>query len=122
MKQLGIVRRTDDLGRVVIPKEVREILKIKENDALEMFINNDTLILKKWTPKIENEKEKMNCKKCGKPLSYEDTFDIEGGIEENCFAERQSWTCENCNTEYIIEKVIEFNKKDIKTVYFEENT
>ena len=41
MKSTGITRRIDDLGRIVIPKEIRKNLKIKENEVLEIFINND---------------------------------------------------------------------------------
>ena len=47
MKSTGITRRIDDLGRIVIPKEIRKNLKIKENEVLEIFINNDEIILKK---------------------------------------------------------------------------
>ncbi len=49
MKSTGIVRRIDDLGRIVIPKEIRKTLKIKENESLEIFINNDEIILKKFS-------------------------------------------------------------------------
>ena len=38
MKATGIVRRIDDLGRVVIPKEIRRVLKIREGDPLEIFV------------------------------------------------------------------------------------
>lgn len=42
MKATGIVRRIDDLGRVVIPKEIRRTMGLQEGDALEMFIDNET--------------------------------------------------------------------------------
>ena len=44
MKATGIVRRVDDLGRVVIPKELRRNLKIKDGDPLEVFIEDDNMI------------------------------------------------------------------------------
>ena len=47
MKSTGITRRIDDLGRIVIPKEIRKNLRIKENEILEIFIENDSIILKK---------------------------------------------------------------------------
>ncbi|MCL1855875.1 MAG: AbrB/MazE/SpoVT family DNA-binding domain-containing protein [Clostridia bacterium] len=47
MKATGIVRRMDDLGRVVIPKEIRRILRIRENDPFEMFTTDDGIFLKK---------------------------------------------------------------------------
>ena len=48
MKVTGIVRRLDDLGRIVIPREIRKSLKFREGDALELFVENNSLILKKY--------------------------------------------------------------------------
>lgn len=51
MKATGIVRRIDDLGRVVIPKEIRRTLRIREGDPLEIFTDrNGQVILKKYSP------------------------------------------------------------------------
>ncbi len=51
MKATGIVRRIDDLGRVVIPKEIRRTLRIRESDPLEIFTDNEgEIILKKYSP------------------------------------------------------------------------
>lgn len=51
MKATGIVRRIDDLGRVVIPKEIRRTLRIREGDPLEIFTDRDgEVILKKYSP------------------------------------------------------------------------
>ena len=51
MKATGIVRRIDDLGRVVIPKEIRRTLRIRESDPLEIFTDKDgEIILKKYSP------------------------------------------------------------------------
>lgn len=50
MKSTGIIRRVDDLGRVVIPKEIRRFMAIKENDPLEIFTENDCVIFKKHNP------------------------------------------------------------------------
>jgi AbrB family transcriptional regulator (stage V sporulation protein T) len=51
VKATGIVRRIDDLGRVVIPKEIRRTLKIREGDPLEIFVDRDgEVILKKYSP------------------------------------------------------------------------
>lgn len=51
MKATGIVRRIDDLGRVVVPKEIRKILKIREGDPVEIFTDNQgQIILKKYSP------------------------------------------------------------------------
>lgn len=50
MKSTGIVRRIDDLGRVVIPKEIRRTTRIRENDPMEIFVGNDgEIILKKYS-------------------------------------------------------------------------
>ena len=51
MKATGIVRRIDDLGRVVIPKEIRRTLRIREGDPLEIFTDREgEIILKKYSP------------------------------------------------------------------------
>ena len=51
MKATGIVRRIDELGRIVIPKEIRRILHIRETDPLEIYTDNDgQIILKKYSP------------------------------------------------------------------------
>ena len=51
MKATGIVRRIDDLGRVVIPKEIRRTLRIRESDPMEIFTDREgQIILKKYSP------------------------------------------------------------------------
>ena len=51
MKATGVVRRIDDLGRIVIPKEIRKTLRIKEGDPLEIFTDKEgEIILKKYSP------------------------------------------------------------------------
>ena len=50
MKSTGIVRKVDELGRVVLPIELRRNLDINEKDALEIFVDNDKVILKKYQP------------------------------------------------------------------------
>lgn len=50
MRETGIVRRIDELGRVVIPKEIRKTLRISEGDPLEIFTQKEELILKKYSP------------------------------------------------------------------------
>ena len=50
MKATGIVRRIDELGRVVIPKEIRSTLRLKSGDPLEIYTERDELMLKKYSP------------------------------------------------------------------------
>ncbi|KKK37337.1 transition state regulator Abh [Mesobacillus campisalis] len=50
MKATGIVRKTDQLGRIVIPMELRKKMGIQENDPLEIFVDEDTIILQKYQP------------------------------------------------------------------------
>jgi len=61
MKATGIVRRIDELGRVVIPKEIRKTLRIKEGDPLEIYTDRDELIFKKYSPlaSIDNYAESV---------------------------------------------------------------
>lgn len=50
MKSIGVVRKIDNLGRIVIPKSVREALSIEIDDSLEVFIDEDRIILQKYQP------------------------------------------------------------------------
>ncbi|MFB5663740.1 AbrB/MazE/SpoVT family DNA-binding domain-containing protein [Alteribacillus sp. HJP-4] len=52
MKSTGIVRKVDELGRVVIPIELRRTLDIAEKDALEIYVDNDRIVLKKYKPNM----------------------------------------------------------------------
>lgn len=62
MKATGIVRKIDELGRVVIPKEIRRTLRIKEGDPLEIFTNRDgEVIFKKYSPLNELESMAKSC-------------------------------------------------------------
>ena len=56
MKETGIIRRVDDLGRIVIPKEIRRKLGIREGDPLEIFLHEDCICFKKYIP---NKLEKV---------------------------------------------------------------
>ena len=50
MKSTGIIRKVDDLGRIVLPIELRRTLDIAERDELEIYIENDQIILRKYEP------------------------------------------------------------------------
>ena len=50
MKSTGIVRKVDELGRIVLPSELRSTLNIKEKDPLEIFIEESKIILRKYEP------------------------------------------------------------------------
>jgi len=80
MKSTGIVRRIDELGRIVLPAEMRRIFNINEKDAVEIFTKDDTIILKKWdavcifcgsSTDIKTFKEKSICSKCAKDIKGE---------------------------------------------------
>lgn len=73
MKSTGIVRKVDELGRVVIPIELRRTLDIEEKDALEIYVDGDKIILKKYEPAcvfcgnasdVENFRGKNVCRNC----------------------------------------------------------
>ena len=73
MKSTGIVRKVDELGRVVIPIELRRTLDIAEKDALEIYVDADKIILKKYEPacvfcgsadNVINYKNKNVCQAC----------------------------------------------------------
>lgn len=73
MKSLGIVRKIDELGRIVLPIETRKRLDIGPKDPVEIFVEKDRVILKKYEPccifcgdadNIINYKDKKICQKC----------------------------------------------------------
>lgn len=77
MKSTGIVRKVDELGRIVLPKELRRTLDIAEKDALEIYTEGELILLKKYAPtcvfcsegnNIINFKGKNICKSCLKDI------------------------------------------------------
>ena len=73
MKSTGVVRKVDDLGRIVLPKELRRTLDIKEKDPLEIYVDGEMIILGKYEPacifcgeasNIVEFKGKKICKDC----------------------------------------------------------
>lgn len=77
MKKTGITRNLDNLGRIVIPIEIRNKFDIKEKDPIEIFVDGQNIILKKYEPscvfcgKTSNllmYKDKLICKNCSKKL------------------------------------------------------
>ena len=78
MKSTGIVRKVDELGRIVLPIELRRTLDISERDALEIYVDGSSIILKKYQPScifcddatdIISYKGKNVCAKCMKELA-----------------------------------------------------
>lgn len=73
MKNTGVVRKVDELGRIVIPMELRKTLDISEGSALGIYIEGDSIILRKYQPacifcgeagNVTNFKGKNICKNC----------------------------------------------------------
>lgn len=78
MKSTGIIRRVDELGRVVIPIELRNKFNISVKDPMEIYVDGSSIILKKFEPNcifcgnskhLVNYKGKLVCNKCLKHLS-----------------------------------------------------
>lgn len=78
MKSTGIVRRVDELGRVVIPIELRNKFGIAEKDPIEIYVDGSSIVLKKYEPncifcgnskKLSEYKGKLVCDKCLEKLS-----------------------------------------------------
>lgn len=87
MKGTGIIRRVDDLGRVVIAKNIRQQLKIKEGEPMEFFIDGESIVLRKYKPyDVDNcENATYNCDACVK----------NGDCAEQCIVGRPRWEEEN---------------------------
>ena len=78
MKSTGIIRRVDELGRVVIPIELRNKFGITENDPMEIYVDGSSIILKKYEPncifcgsskKLIDFQDKLICEKCAEKIS-----------------------------------------------------
>lgn len=78
MKATGIVRKVDELGRIVIPIELRNKLNIAIKDPIEIFVEGSSIILKKYEPncifcsnskELTSYKDKLICSKCVTKLS-----------------------------------------------------
>jgi len=78
LKSTGVVRKVDELGRIVIPIELRRTMGIEEKDALEIYVDSEKIILKKYEPacifcgnaeEVVNYKGKNLCKSCLTELS-----------------------------------------------------
>ena len=59
MRATGIVRRVDDLGRVVIPKEIRRSMGIKEGEPLEIYLENDAVIFRRYSYNLVDEVKRV---------------------------------------------------------------
>ena len=71
MRATGIIRRVDDLGRIVIPREIRRVLKISEGCSLEFFTDNNAICLKKYQPYETETWEKARfCRHCLRTLPF----------------------------------------------------
>lgn len=77
MKSTGIIRRMDELGRVVIPIEIRNQFNIAEKDPIEIYVDGSSIILKKFEPNcvfcgntknLLTYKDKLICEKCSKKI------------------------------------------------------
>lgn len=80
MKSTGIVRKVDELGRIVLPIELRRTLDIAERDSLEIYVDGPSIVLRKYQPacvfcddakNVVNFKGKNVCPSCIKALQLE---------------------------------------------------
>lgn len=78
MKATGIIRRVDELGRVVIPIEIRNQFEIVEKDQIEIYVDNSSIVLKKYEPNcifcgntenLVEYKDKLICANCSRQLN-----------------------------------------------------
>lgn len=82
MKATGVIRRVDDLGRIIIPKSVRKELNIKEGEPMELFIDGNDVVFRKYT--FDNcENETCNCDACVKNGDCIEQG-IDGEVMEHC--------------------------------------
>lgn len=85
MKSTGIVRKIDELGRIVLPIELRRTMKMQIRDEVEITAEDDRIILKKYQPK-----ENASCIFCSS--------------QEGLRAFKEHWICQNCMAELLAKK------------------
>lgn len=106
MKATGIVRRIDDLGRVIIPKDIRRSLKIREGDPLEIFIENNCVCFQKYSTLGSLAEEplqiaiKMASKSGLRPIAIYDTTVKLRGMENFSSYVPTQWEFENKSFKY----------------------
>lgn len=76
MKSTGMVRKIDELGRVVIPSELRKTLGIDKQDPVEIFINGDQIVLQKYQPNTEKEEVIANLQKMAFSAKSPNVIDV----------------------------------------------
>jgi transcriptional pleiotropic regulator of transition state genes len=80
MKSIGIVRKVDHLGRIVLPKELRDMMNLRPHDGVEIFVDDNAIVLKKYNP---------SCVFCG---AVEHLLDFRGKIIcESCLEETRRY-------------------------------
>ena len=83
MKSTGIIRRIDDLGRIIIPKEIRRTLNIKEGDPMELYVEDETVCFQKYNTadsykgKIESLIANIN-----DDIDFENSKEIQSKLKE----------------------------------------
>lgn len=85
MKATGIVRRIDDLGRIVIPKDIRRAMGIHEGEPLEIFIGgDDTICFRKYKNNLSDAVDHLReqIENCGDDLTYATLMRIDALLEE----------------------------------------
>ena len=91
MQETGIIRRIDDLGRIVVPREIRRKLNICDGDPMELFIDGKNLVWTKYNP--------------GKPL-------LQSAISLREDVTEADWLDDHAKLLEIIDKVVQILKKD----------
>ena len=85
MKATGMIRRVDDLGRIVIPKEIRRNVGVREGEPLEIFIEGeDTICFRKYKNNLSDAVEHLRdrIENCGDDLTYATLMRIDALLEE----------------------------------------
>ena len=128
MKATGIVRRIDDLGRIVVPKEIRRTLRIREGDPLEIFTDREgEIILKKYSPigelsQFAGEYAESLAQTTGHLVLITDCDHVVTAQLEDAISERKNFLASRNDAEFVkvtLDDAGEFGQQALSTIICE---
>ncbi len=116
MKTTGIIRRLDDLGRLVIPKEIRKQYRLTEGDSIEFFIENERIVLQKYDSLSPKENDLLDICEAMKEVYHTPIYFIQNeivGYKQKPAKGILNKCCVYRETSFMNEKIFEIDKQGV---------